>query len=208
MPTVPEIHLAGTGSFAADVAEYAAAAGLRVAGLVEPIDDERVGRTFHGFVARAPSDVPGPGAPAVVAAGGDRVALWARLDAHGWTPATIVHPAAHVSPSAEIARGCVVGPGAVVGAEARVGEHVLIGRGALVGHHVALDAGVVMNPGANVAALTQVGSGTRVGMGAVVVNGLRVGGGATIAAGAVVVRDVAAGARVQGVPARPYGPGS
>ena len=41
-------------------------------------------------------------------------------------------------------------------------------------------------------------------MGAVVTNGLLVGDGAVVAAGAVVVRDVASGERVQGVPARPY----
>jgi len=51
-----------------------------------------------------------------------------------------------------------------------------------------------------------VGDRTSVGMGAVLVNAIRVGTDATIAAGAVVVRPVADGARVQGVPARGYRP--
>jgi len=45
-----------------------------------------------------------------------------------------------------------------------------------------------------------------IGMGAVVANGLEVGAGAVVAAGAVVLRDVDAGARVQGVPARVFEP--
>ena len=48
------------------------------------------------------------------------------------------------------------------------------------------------------------GDDTTVGMGAIVVDHTRVGASATVAAGAVVVRDVPDGARVQGVPARPY----
>ena len=50
------------------------------------------------------------------------------------------------------------------------------------------------------------GDDTTVGMGAVVVDNTTVGDGVTIAAGAVVLRDVEAGTRVQGVPARLYAP--
>ena len=45
--------------------------------------------------------------------------------------------------------------------------------------------------------------GAHVGSGAVVLQGLRVGAGAIVAAGAVVLADVADGATVVGVPARP-----
>ena len=198
-----DIHVAGTGSFALEVAEWARAAGIEVAGLVELHDLSRVGTEIHGLPVHAAEDPPEGGA-AVVGAGGDRLALWALLARHGWRAATVVHPAAHVSPSAALGAGCVVGPGAVVGAASEFGAHVLVGRGALVGHHAALGDGVVLNPGANVAGHVRIGRTTAIGMGAVVADHTEIGAGAVIAAGAAVVRDVEPGARVQGVPARPY----
>ena len=199
-----DIHVAGTGSFALEVVEYAVAAGQRVTGLVELADERRVGTEIHGLPVRAADDLPHPGALAVVGAGGDRLAHWAGLAAAGWRPATVVHAAATVSPSAELGGGCVIGPRAVVGAASRLGEHVLVGRGALVGHHTTLGDGVVLNPGANVAGHVHAGAGATIGMGALVADHVDVGARAVVAAGAVVVRAVGDGVRVQGVPARPY----
>jgi sugar O-acyltransferase (sialic acid O-acetyltransferase NeuD family) len=201
-----DIHVAGTGSFAVEVAEYVTAAGHRVAGLIELVDRSRVGTRIHALPVRAPDDMPAAGARAVVGAGGDRLSIWAPLAAHGWRPATVLHPAAHVSPSARLGDGCVIAPGAVIGAAAELGEHALVGRGALVGHHTALGAGVVVNPGANIAGHVRVGAGAVIGIGALVVDHMEVGAGALVAAGAVVVRPVAHGVRVQGVPARPFEP--
>jgi sugar O-acyltransferase (sialic acid O-acetyltransferase NeuD family) len=200
--TLDALHIAGTGSFALEVVEYAAAAGWSVAGLIELMDEERVGSEIHGLPV---VDGSAPGL-AVVGAGGDRGAMWAPLAEQGWRAATVRHPAAHVSPSARLAPGCVIAPAAVVAAASELGEHVLIGRGALVGHHTRLGRGVVLNPGANVAGHVEVGAGARIGMGAVVSDHVGIGEGAVGDAGAVVVRDVPAGTRVQGVPARAFEP--
>jgi sugar O-acyltransferase (sialic acid O-acetyltransferase NeuD family) len=202
------LYVAGTGSFAADVVEYATAAGLRVDGLLELVDPNRVGTERLGFSVFGPDDVPVGERSAVIGMRGDREELWTRLADHRWTPVTVVHPRAAISPSAEIAPGCIVGPLAVLGAGARMGENALVGRGALLGHHVTIGAGAVVNPGANVGGNTSIGRGTRVGMGATILDGLTVGAGAVVAAGAVVVRDVPDGVRVQGVPARVYAEGS
>jgi sugar O-acyltransferase (sialic acid O-acetyltransferase NeuD family) len=197
------IHVAGTASFAAEIVEYARAAGLEVAGLIELVDASRVGTVRHGLEVVAP-DAPPAGGTAVIGAGGDRDAMWSLLAGHGWSPATVVHPAAVVSPSAGLAPGCVIGPLAVLGAGARVGEQALVGRGALVGHHVRIGPGATVNPGANIGGNSSVGRGAQLGMGATIVHRVSVGAGAVVAAGAVVVGDVEAGSRVQGVPARAY----
>jgi sugar O-acyltransferase (sialic acid O-acetyltransferase NeuD family) len=201
------LHVAGTGSFALEIVEYARAAGRDVAGLIELHDPTRVGTVIHGLPVVAAAAVPSAGAEAVLGSGGDRPGQWKLLSDEGWcASAPIVHPTAHVSPSAELAGGCVVGAGVVVGAATRLAPHVLLGRGALVGHHVVLGDGVVLNPGANVAGNTRVGAGARIGMGAMVANGIAVGARAVVAAGAVVVRPVPDGVRVQGVPARVFAP--
>lgn len=199
------VHVVGTGSFALEMIEYAGAAGWTVPALIELQDPARVGTAVHGLPVIAPDALAG--GVAVIGHGGDRLAPWALLAAHGWTPAPpLVHPAAHVSPSAELGPGSVIGPAVVVGAAARLGAHVLLGRGALVGHHTGLGDGVVLNPGANVGGNTRVGAGAIVGMGAAVVDHTTVGTDAVVAAGAVVVRPVEDGARVQGVPARVFQP--
>jgi sugar O-acyltransferase (sialic acid O-acetyltransferase NeuD family) len=198
-----ELYVAGTGSFALEVVEYADAAGIAVRGLVELVDETRVGAEIHGL--GVVSTVGGLGRSFVVGAAGDRLAYAARLEAQEWEAAIVVHPSAHVSPSARLGPGTIVAPGVVVGAATELGPHVLAGRGALVGHHTRIGAGVTINPGANLAGNVSVGEGATIGMGAQISNGIEIGAGAIVAAGAVVVRPVDAETRVQGVPARVFG---
>jgi UDP-perosamine 4-acetyltransferase len=193
-----ELHVAGTGSFALEVVEYARAAGHDVVALLELVDQTRVGNEIQGLPVVGLEVEPGA---AVIGLGGDRLALWSRLAEHGWRSERVVHPAAVVSLSATVGAGAVVGPGAVVGAATELGPHSLVSRGALVGHHVRIGGGAVLNPGANVAGNSIVGEGVTIGMSAAVVNGVTVGARAIVAAGAVVVRDVEPATRVQGVPA-------
>jgi sugar O-acyltransferase (sialic acid O-acetyltransferase NeuD family) len=199
------LYLAGSGSFAIEIAEWAGDAGWRVAGLIEMRDDTRVGELVSGHRivgARAPA----ARTPALIAIGGSRRAHWARIAGLGWSATTVVHPRAHVSPSAALAPGCIVGPGAVIGAETRLGAHTLVSRGALIGHHVEVEDYCALMPGANVGGHARIAGDTVVGMGAVIVNGGELGGEVTVAAGAVVLGRVAGGSRVQGVPAREYVP--
>jgi sugar O-acyltransferase (sialic acid O-acetyltransferase NeuD family) len=197
-----ELYLAGTGSFAVEVAEWARDAGWTIAGLIELLDRSRVGTVTAGRPVVA-CDSPPSGARAVIALGGSRSEHHSRLEG-GWQAATVVHPRAHISPSARLGAGCIVAPGAVVGAETVIGEHALVSRGALVGHHVSIGAFVSLLPGVNVGGHVEMGNRATIGMGAVITNGTRIGADATVAAGAVVLSEVASGSRVQGVPAREY----
>lgn len=197
-----ELYLAGTGSFAVEVAEWAKDAGWTIVGLIELLDRSRVGTVTAGRPVVA-CDSPPTGAHAVIALGGSRSEHHSRLGGR-WQAATLVHPRAHVSTSACLGAGCIVAPGAVVGAETVIGEHALVSRGALVGHHVSIGAFVSLLPGVNVGGHVEMGNRATIGMGAVITNGTRIGADATVAAGAVVVSEVASGSRVQGVPAREY----
>jgi len=197
------LFIAGTGSFAAEIASWAADAGRSPAGLIELRDPARIGTTIHGLPV---VDAHGPPreARAVLGIGGDRRDVWEPLERAGWTAERVVHPRAEVAETAVVATGVTVGPFAVIGAETRVEAHAIISRGALVGHHVSIGEFANLNPGANVGGNSDIGAGATLGMGSTVVNGIRVGVAATVAAGAVVVRDVDRNTRVQGVPARRY----
>jgi acetyltransferase EpsM len=198
-----DLYIAGTGSFAAEIASWASAGGQDPAGLIELRDPARIGSTTHGLPVVA-ADSPPSRASVVLGVGGDRRAAWEPLQGAGWGPGQVIHPRADVPSTATVAPGATIGPLAVVGAETSVGRHVVLNRGALVGHHTSIDEFATLNPGANVGGNSSVGPGAVLGMGCTVVNGTRIGAEAVVAAGAVVLRDVERGIRVQGVPARPY----
>jgi sugar O-acyltransferase (sialic acid O-acetyltransferase NeuD family) len=195
------LFVAGTGSYAVEIADWARAAGERILGLVEMRDPSRVGSTMSGLPvlgAKPPRD----GARVVLGLGGDRNLLWEQLDGEGWVGKTVCHPAACLGSGVELAAGATVGPLAVLGVDTKVGSHSIISRGSLVGHHVEVGRFVTINPGVNIGGNAQIGDRAFIGMGATVVNGTRVGAGAVVAAGALVLGDVGDGARVQGIPAR------
>jgi acetyltransferase EpsM len=118
----------------------------------------------------------------------------------GW--ATVVHPSAWVSPTATVGEGTVIMAGAVVQSGARLGSHCVINTGAIVEHDAVLGEHAQLAPGATLGGAVRIGPLAYIGLGAVVRDHTSVGAGATVGMGAVVVHDVAAGARVMGVPAR------
>jgi sugar O-acyltransferase (sialic acid O-acetyltransferase NeuD family) len=195
------VFVAGTGSFAAEMSDWAGAAGVRVLGLIEMLGDHPIRRVRHGLPVVG-LELPQPGAFALLGLGGDRRERWDRLAAHRWAPMTVVHPAASCASDVRLGAGVTIGSLAVVRAASAVDDHAIISRGALIGHHVRVGAFATLNPDVNIGGNATIGRDVFIGMGATVVNGVTVGDRAVIAAGAVVLKDVDAATRVQGVPAR------
>lgn len=200
-----EVILVGAGAFAEEVADLAEDMGVFVRALIEGLDSTRA----------APDDPTPvlwvdeqrefrPDLPIVPAIGSPRRwELVERLASEGRSLASLIHPSATISGSALIEPGCVIFPHVVVGARTQVGQGTILNRGSLIGHHTRLGDHVFVGPGANVASKVVVGNRVHVGLASVVRDGIQVGDDALIGAGAVVVRNVAGGTTVVGVPARP-----
>lgn len=112
-----------------------------------------------------------------------------------------VHPLASISPSAQVAPHVIIGARVTVCVHAVIGPHAVLSPGSIVEHDNVLGEGVFCEPAVRLAGGVEVGDFARLGIGSCVIPGRRIGAEARVAAGAVVIRDVPAGARVEGVPA-------
>ena len=190
--------IVGASGLGREVADAWAAAGAPVAGFV---DDRAEGPVVDLPVVRTP-----PADAEVVVAIGDpttRRAVIDRLLADPSASPSVVHPTAVLASRVTVGPGAIVLAAAVVSTDVVLGAHTQVHYTATVGHDTRLGHVVTVLPGANVAGAVTIEDGVLVGSGAVVLQGLTLGAGATIGAGAVVTRDVAPGATVVGVPARP-----
>lgn len=193
----------GSGQHASVVYEAAVLAGHRVAGYatVEPGSPA----TLLDCPPLGPLDAcPIEGVRFVVACGSNtqRRAISDSLAARGAEFAAVIHPAAVVSPSATIAPGAMVLASAILGPRARIEAGAIVNHAAVVDHDCVVEAFANICPGVRLAGCVQVREDAFVGLSASVIQGLEIGRGAVVGAGAVVIRDVAAGATVVGVPAR------
>jgi sugar O-acyltransferase (sialic acid O-acetyltransferase NeuD family) len=198
--------LMGGGGHAAVVADAARAAGWDVLGFVDEapgIDAE--GLTRLGDVDALDRILTTHDATAVHAAigGADRRRDWLDHAARLADPVAIVHPASIVAATARLEDGVFVGPGAVVNARARIGRGAIVNSAAVIEHDCVIGAFAHVAPAAVLGGDVSVGADALVGIGAVVRPGVTVGAEAIVGAGAVAVSDIAAGACVAGVPARP-----
>ncbi|MGG5811558.1 acetyltransferase [Falsiroseomonas sp. CW058] len=195
----------GAGGHARPVIEALHAAGHQVAGLLDDAPGGAVlGHPRLGTLADL-DRLAGKGFAVVVAIGanGLRALLGARCVALGLPLPPVVHPSALLSPSATLSDGAQVMARAVVGPGAIIGPLALVNTGAIVEHDCAIGAAAHLGPGAVLCGGVRVGAEALVGAGAVVRPGTVIGAGAVIAPGAAVAEDVADGARMGGVPARP-----
>lgn len=132
-----------------------------------------------------------------------RARLGAAATELGYALVNAISPRATVSPSARLGRGVAVMAGAVINADAVIGDLAIINTGATVDHDSIIGASAHIAPQSALAGNVSVGDGSFLGVGSKVIPGMTIGAGATVGAGSVVIRDIASGVTVVGVPAKP-----
>jgi acetyltransferase EpsM len=202
----PELILLGGGGHAHAIAESWTLNGGTIRGFLAPTQPQRAS---FGLAWLGDDEAISAHSDAAVVLGFGGFARWrqrselvSRLDPLVGQWATVVHPTAWIAPSAAVERGTVVFPLALLHSGARVGEHCVVNSGAIIEHGVEVGPHVHVAPGVVIGGGTRIGANAFIGLGAKIRDNITIGPGAVIAMGAVVVRSVAAGERLAGIPAR------
>lgn len=127
----------------------------------------------------------------------------------GFTPMTLIDPAATIGTDIRLGPGAIICSGARLETNIETGRHVHISENCTVGHDSTLADYVTVFPQAAIAGNVHIGAGTTVGTQAAIIQGLSVGEDVMVGAGTVVIREVPDGVTAVGVPARylPRDPG-
>jgi sugar O-acyltransferase (sialic acid O-acetyltransferase NeuD family) len=124
-----------------------------------------------------------------------------QVKACGLQPMNVIHPRAHISRFVELGIGVTILAGAVVNPGTVIEDNVCVNTAASVDHDNYLEASCHIFPNATLTGGVRVGRFAYVGSGAVVAPYLVVHQYSQIGAGAVVLKNVAEGLLVAGVPA-------
>lgn len=205
-----DLIIVGCGGHGREVLLIARAmGGWRVLGFVDDkpsdINLERVGRLGESYLGPVDQIATLPSTTWVTIGIGDprvRRSVDGRVAALRLRAASLVHPSATLGPDLVAGEGLVVFAGARITTNAKLGRYVHINQNATLGHDCVAADYVSVNPLAAVSGECTLDSGVLIGTTAAVLQGLHVGADATVGAGACVVRDVAPGTVVKGVPAR------
>ena len=114
--------------------------------------------------------------------------------------ATLIHPAAIISEEATIGEGCVIGGRSSIGDCAEIGNFVNI-AGSMIGQGSTIGDFSTTTGFTNIVS-AHLGKRVFVGSHAVVLNRIKVGDDAIVGTGSIVFRNVKAGTKVLGYPAK------
>ena len=129
------------------------------------------------------------------------MALADELEWRGLRLISAIHPLANISPTVRLDNHLIIGARVSISVHARIGAHSVLSPGSIVEHDNVIGRGVFLYPAVRLAGGVFVDELATLGIGACVIPGRRVGREARVEPGAVVIRDVAPGTVVGGVPA-------
>ena len=131
-----------------------------------------------------------------------RMMVQTKLENHGVSIATLIHPFSSIDPSVKIGEGSLVVAGAVINSKAKIGKGVIVNTCSSVDHDCDIGDYSHIAVGAHLAGSVIVYPGVMIGAGSVIINNVTIGCKCMIGAGAVVVDDILKPGTYIGVPAR------
>jgi len=124
--------------------------------------------------------------------------------ANGGVFTNVIHATAVHSRRARLGMGVILCPYSIVSPDVELGDFVTVNLHSTVSHDSVVGRWSQLHCHVDITGGVTLGEGVLVGSHASVLPRLKVGAGAVVGAGSIVVRDVAPGVTVFGVPARPY----
>ena len=113
-----------------------------------------------------------------------------------------VHKQAYVAPDVVLGPGTVIMAGATVNPCCRIGAHCVVNTNASMDHDSVMEDFANLGPNAATGGNVRIGKAAVIGLGASINQGVDIGDNGIVGSGSVVLKDVAAGAKVAGVPAQ------
>ena len=125
------------------------------------------------------------------------------LKSNGFKMISIVHPKSLIDTKVTYGDNVIIEMGTAIHTHSTIGNNVFLGGDAMIGHHNTIGNHVLVGGNVSFGGAVIVEDYVSIGVGASIKPGVRLGKGCTVGVGAAVVKDVAPGTIVVGVPAKP-----
>lgn len=116
--------------------------------------------------------------------------------------ATVIHPGAHVSPLAGLSSNTLIMAGVTITSNAIIGQHVCILPNTVIHHGVRIGDYSLVGSNVTVAGNTIIEENCYIGSGTSLINGIVFGAESLAGLGSNIIRNVPAGSRIAGNPAK------
>jgi sugar O-acyltransferase (sialic acid O-acetyltransferase NeuD family) len=131
-----------------------------------------------------------------------RIALREKVQQHGYSLATLIHPTAFIGTDTVIGEGTIIQYAAFISCNVTIGSNVYIQLHVDVGHDTIIGCDSVISPKVNISGNCRIGDRTYIGLSVPIKEQVIIGSDTIVGMGALVIRDIPDNVIAFGNPAR------